>query len=210
MKRIISCLLLMTTVVGLLSGCGRKNLMEAPAYPLDKATVEAELANQKLDWTVEEVAAEAEGQTMFDMYNAEGKKIAALFSEGKGDSRFLRVSFYSALKESDKDCAVIENKEWIGIIAAATVLYGGFKDQYEPYKSFTKGGKDKDSGKIRTYIREDMLNEEDRVYDEMVKWTHEYDGIYCIYKLGQPENVDRDLNKPKQELISVTYYNDDS
>ena len=208
MKRIISILLLVVTTAGLLSGCGRKDLMEAPAYPLEQAVIEEQLAAQKLDWTVEAAEAESEKQTKYNLLDAEGKVVAVLVSEGDGDARYLKVSFLSSLREEDKDGAVIPNENWVGIMAASTVLYGGFTDQYEPYKAFTKGGKDKKSGKTRTYERADMTDEADKIYEEMIKWTNDYDGITCIYKMGQPENVDRDINKPKQELISLTYYND--
>jgi len=208
MKRMISGLLVLVTVAGLFTGCGRKELMEAPAYPLDKAVVEEQLAAQKLDWTVEEVSAEAADETRFTLLDAEGKRVAVMVSKGEGESRYLKVSFMSSLREEDKGASVLATEDWIGIIAASTVLYGGFTDQYEPYKAFTKGGKDKKSGKTRVYIREDMTDDADKIYEEMIKWTNEYDGISCIYKMGQPEKLDQGLDKPKQELISVTYYND--
>ena len=209
MKRFISSLLILVTVAGLFTGCGRKNVMEAPAYPLEKAVIEEQLAAQKLDWTVVEAEADSDKQTKYTLLDAEGKRIAEMVSEGDGEARYLKVSFMSALREEDKDGTVLPTENWISIIAAATVLYGGFKDQYEPYKAFTKGGKDKKSGKTRVYIREDMTDEADKIYEELIKWTNSYEDIHCVYKMGQPENVDRELNKPKQELISVMYYNND-
>jgi len=208
MKRLISSLLILVTVAGLFTGCGRKNLMEAPAYPLEKAVIEEQLAAQKLDWTVAEAEAEAEGETRYTLFDGEGKRVANMVSKGDGEARYLKVTFMSALREEDKDGSVLATEDWIGIIAASTVLYGGFKDQYEPYKAFTKGGKDKKSGKTRTYIREDMTDEKDKIYEKMIKWTNDYDGITAVYKMGQPEKVEVGLDRPKQELISVTYYND--
>lgn len=209
MKKLISSLLILATAVCMFSGCGRKDLMEAPAYPLEKAVIEEQLAAQKLEWTVEEAAADTENQTRYILYNKEGKRVADLVSEGKDESRYLKVSFLSSLREEDKEGAVIPTEEWVGIIAASTVWFGGFEDQYEPYKEFTNGGKSGRAGRTRTYIREDMTDEADKIYEEIIKWTGEYDGITCIYKMGQPERTEEmGLDKPKQELVSVTYYND--
>ena len=80
MKKIISVLMLLAVSAGTLCGCSGET-MEVPEYPLDAAVIEEQLKAQKLEWTVEEEAAAEEHETVYTLYDAEGKKIAVVDSK---------------------------------------------------------------------------------------------------------------------------------
>ncbi len=209
MKKLISVMLILTVSVGMLCGCSGGETAEIPAYPLKASDIETQLEAQELDWTVEEETTDAENQASYTLYDEEGRKIAALDSQGDGESRYLNITFMSLLREEEKDCAVIETEDWVKAIACGTVLYGGFDDEYKVYKEFIKGGKK--TGKIKTVERADMTEEADKVYEKIVKWTGKYDETVCVLKLGQPEKTEEaGLDKPAQELVSITFYNDEA
>ena len=206
MKKIISVLMFLAVSAGMLCGCGGET-MEVPEYPLDAAVIEEQLKAQKLEWTVEEEAAAEEHETVYTLYDAEGKKIAVVDSKGDEDGRYLQFTFMSSLREEEKDCAVITSSDWVSIIACGTVLFGGFEDQYQPYKEFTKVGRK--TGKVKIFDRADMAEESDKIYEEIMKWTSKYDDTVCVFKLGQPEQMEPGLDRPDQELVSITFYNND-
>lgn len=198
MKKILICILVLILGLAILYKC-KKQTLPVPQYPLDSDTIVAALQEWGLSYTIEEddwVRKERQGQSLYNLYSAEnGEFVAGISSSQKDGERLLFISFPPFYFTNP-----ISVKEYENAIAFATLLYGGFQDQQQVYKKFTREYDRKNTEKKQYEVSSRSLTP---TREGESRWERKIGATTCQITLEQPT-----LSEPEEYLKVIMFVSD--
>ncbi len=172
MKKLASLFLALTLVALCLAGCGGKETLAEPEFPLTDEAITAALAQAELDWVIDPEGTHSgeEGTVLHNLRAPDGTLRGGTLSGVVDGKRYLSMTL--PINAADTDPAAPRPFTWADCeqsLRLAALLYGGFEDAGALYDAFSEEPADLSEGRMT--------------------WDKELSGVFCRVTARSLENT---------------------
>ncbi len=147
MKKFASLFLALTLAALCLAGCGGKETLAKPEFPLTDDAITAALTQAELDWVIDPEGTHPgkEGTVLHNLRAPDGMLRGGTLSGVVDGKRYLSMTLPAKAAGTDP---AFTWADWEQSLRLAALLYGGFEDAGELYDAFSGEPADLSEGRV--------------------------------------------------------------
>ncbi len=172
MKKFASLFLALTLAALCLAGCGGKETLAEPEFPLTDEAITAALAQAELDWVIDPEGTHSgeEGTVLHNLRAPDGTLRGGTLSGVVDGKRYLSMTLPTNAADTDPAAPrPFTWADWEKSLRLAALLYGGFEDAGALYDAFSGESADLSEGRMT--------------------WDKELSGVSCRVTARSLENT---------------------